>query len=165
MNCGAIIYRTYATGTARSPPYSTKILLRRDVPRGVKLVTVIDCVKHCSSFYEKISMSSASNKSLKQLTGVESCQCRKGRIQRNHIACAILVWLRLKDLARYTDQTIYQIKHGLLSNPPRSATKTSGCSHAYPLVVGREARLSRAIACDSCVSPDLFYFQGSVFVN
>ena len=28
---------------------------------------------------------------LKQLTGVESCQCRKGRIQRNHIACAILV--------------------------------------------------------------------------
>ncbi len=32
------------------------------------------------------------------------------------IACAILVWLRLKDLARYTGQTIYQIKHGLLSN-------------------------------------------------
>ncbi|EGJ33881.1 hypothetical protein [Moorena sp. SIO3A5] len=30
---------------------------------------------------------------LKQLTGIESCQGRKGRIQRNHIACAILVWL------------------------------------------------------------------------
>jgi hypothetical protein len=53
---------------------------------------------------------------LKQLTGIESCQCRKGRIQRNHIACAILVWLRLKDLAYKTGQTIYQIKHGLLSN-------------------------------------------------
>jgi hypothetical protein len=50
------------------------------------------------------------------LTGIESCQCRKGRIQRNHIACAILVWLRLKDLAYQARQTIYQIKHGLLSN-------------------------------------------------
>jgi hypothetical protein len=29
------------------------------------------------------------HRELKQLTGVESCQCRKGRIQRNHIACAI----------------------------------------------------------------------------
>ncbi|GAB1543663.1 hypothetical protein NUACC21_63390 [Scytonema sp. NUACC21] len=46
----------------------------------------------------------------------EPCQCRKGRIQRNHIACAILVWVRLKDLAYTTGQTIYQIKHGLLSN-------------------------------------------------
>jgi hypothetical protein len=53
---------------------------------------------------------------LKQLTGIESCQCRKGRIQRNHIACAILVWLRLKNLAYRSGQTIYQIKHGLLSN-------------------------------------------------
>lgn len=56
------------------------------------------------------------HRELKQLTGIESCQCRKGRIQRNHIACAILVWLRLKELAAQTGQTIYQIKHGLLSN-------------------------------------------------
>jgi len=56
------------------------------------------------------------HRELKQLTGVESCQCRKGRIQRNHIACAILVWFRLKILAYKTGQTIYQIKHSLLSN-------------------------------------------------
>jgi len=56
------------------------------------------------------------HREFKQLTGVESCQCRKGRIQRNHIACAILVWLRLKSLAYKTGQTIYQIKHSLLSN-------------------------------------------------
>jgi len=57
------------------------------------------------------------HRELKQLTGVESCQCRKGRIQRNHIACAILVWLRLKTLAYKTAQTaFYQIKHSLLSN-------------------------------------------------
>ena len=27
-----------------------------------------------------------------QLTGIEGCQCRVGGIQRNHIACALLVW-------------------------------------------------------------------------
>ena len=56
------------------------------------------------------------HRELKQLTGIESCQCRKARIQRNHIACAILVWLRLKDIADQTGQTIYQIKHALLSD-------------------------------------------------
>ncbi len=54
------------------------------------------------------------HRELKQLTGVESCQCRKARIQRNHIGCAMLVWLRLKDIAYKTGQTIYQLKHGLL---------------------------------------------------
>ena len=53
---------------------------------------------------------------IKQLTGIESCQCRKVRIQRNHIACAMLVWVRLKSLAYKTGQTIYKIKHNLLSN-------------------------------------------------
>jgi hypothetical protein len=56
------------------------------------------------------------HREVKQLTGIESCQCRKGRLQRNHIACAILVWLRLKHLAYQTGQTVYQIKHNLLSN-------------------------------------------------
>jgi hypothetical protein len=50
----------------------------------------------------------------KQLTGLEDCQCRKARIQRNHIACSLLVWVRLKTLAYQTGQTIYQLKHGLL---------------------------------------------------
>ena len=50
----------------------------------------------------------------KQLTGIEDCQCRKARIQRNHIACALLVWSRLKMLAHQLGRTVYQIKHGLL---------------------------------------------------
>ena len=50
----------------------------------------------------------------KQLTGIERCQCRMGRIQRNHIACSLLVWSRLKHLAYQSGRTIYQIKHGLL---------------------------------------------------
>ena len=55
------------------------------------------------------------HREIKQLTGVDACQCRKGRIQRNHIACALLVWTRLKTLAYQSGQTIYQIKHGMLS--------------------------------------------------
>src|SRR5215210_518823 len=52
----------------------------------------------------------------KQLTGIERCQCRGGRIQRNHIACALLVWSRLKHLAYQRGRSIYQIKHGLLQD-------------------------------------------------
>ena len=56
------------------------------------------------------------HRELKQLTGVESCQCRLARIQRNHINCAMLVGIKLKDLAYKTGQTVYQLKYGLLSN-------------------------------------------------
>ncbi len=52
----------------------------------------------------------------KQLTGLEGCQCRKARIVRNHIACAILVWIRLKQVANQTKQSVYRLKHGLLSD-------------------------------------------------
>lgn len=50
----------------------------------------------------------------KQLTGIERCQCRSGRIQRNHIACSLLVWTRLKQLAYRSGKTVYRIKRGLL---------------------------------------------------
>jgi len=56
------------------------------------------------------------HRELKQLTGIEKNQCRKARIQRNHIACAMLVWIRLTDIARKTQQTAYRIKHGLLND-------------------------------------------------
>jgi hypothetical protein len=52
----------------------------------------------------------------KQLTGIEGCQCRKARIVRNHIGCAILVWIRLKQVAQQSQCTIYQVKNGLLSD-------------------------------------------------
>lgn len=60
----------------------------------------------------------------KQLTGIESCQCRKARIVRNHIACAILVWVRLKQVAVETNQTLYKVKHGLLSDYLRLQLKS-----------------------------------------
>jgi hypothetical protein len=52
----------------------------------------------------------------KQVTGLERCQCRTARIQRNHIGCALLVWISLKHLAVQTNRTIYQLKHGLLDD-------------------------------------------------
>lgn len=52
----------------------------------------------------------------KQTTGIEGCQCRLARIQRNHIACAMLVWIRLQRVAHDTASTIYQLKQGLLDN-------------------------------------------------
>lgn len=60
----------------------------------------------------------------KQLTGLEKCQCRKARIVRNHIGCAFLVWLRLKQVATATQQTIYQVKHNLLSDYLRCQLKS-----------------------------------------
>lgn len=60
----------------------------------------------------------------KQLTGLEGCQCRKARIVRNHIACAILVWVRLKQVAQETQRTIYRVKHDLLSDYLRQQLKS-----------------------------------------
>lgn len=56
------------------------------------------------------------HREVKQLTGLEHCQCRKARIQRNHIACAFLVWVRLTELAHQTKKTLYGLKHGLLDD-------------------------------------------------
>ena len=60
----------------------------------------------------------------KQLTGIEACQCRKVRIVRNHIGCALLVWVRLKQLAYETHRTIYKVKNGLLSDNLRQQLKS-----------------------------------------
>jgi hypothetical protein len=56
------------------------------------------------------------HRGLKQLTGTEKCQCRKGRSQRNHIACCYHAWLSLKVKAKELGKTVYQTKHDLLSD-------------------------------------------------
>ena len=52
----------------------------------------------------------------KQMLGIEKCQCRKARAQKNHIGCAILAWHCLTRLARKLRTNIYALKNGLLSN-------------------------------------------------
>lgn len=71
------------------------------------------------------------HRELKQLTGVEKCQCRKARIQRNHIACAVLVWNRLTEVARKANSTIYAVKRGLLTNYLRQELKTPAISMIF----------------------------------
>lgn len=56
------------------------------------------------------------HREVKQVTGIAECQCRKGRIQRNHIGCALLVWVRLKALAAKAGTSVYQLKQGLLND-------------------------------------------------
>ena len=55
------------------------------------------------------------HREVKQLTGLEKCQCRLSRIVGNHIGSAFLVWVSLMRKASETGQTLYQVKHGLLS--------------------------------------------------
>jgi hypothetical protein len=49
------------------------------------------------------------HREIKQLTGIEACQCRTAVIQRNHIGCAMLVWARLKNLAYQTGRNVYDL--------------------------------------------------------
>lgn len=57
-----------------------------------------------------------SYRDVKQFTGIEACQCRKARIQRNHIHCALLVWTRLREVSYASGRSIQQLKRGLLSD-------------------------------------------------
>lgn len=55
------------------------------------------------------------HREIKQTLGIEKCQCRLARAQKNHIGCAILVWHHLSSLARKMKTNIYALKSGLLS--------------------------------------------------
>lgn len=46
----------------------------------------------------------------KQLTGIEKCQARTNRSQRNHILCCALVWVFMANTAYQQKTTTYQIK-------------------------------------------------------
>ena len=55
------------------------------------------------------------HREIKQLTGLKFCQCRREKIQKNHIAYAMLVWNNLKKIANNLGKTIDQLKHQLSS--------------------------------------------------
>ncbi len=64
----------------------------------------------------------------KNVTGLESSQCRSQRAQRNHIACAMLVWVRLNQLAQQTRKNVYQLKQGLLDSYMREQLRSPAIS-------------------------------------
>jgi hypothetical protein len=70
------------------------------------------------------------HRELKQVTGVENCQCRKNRLQRNHIGCAMLVWTKLKLVAYETKRSIYQVKFGLLQDYLKNQLKNPSIQFA-----------------------------------
>ena len=53
------------------------------------------------------------HREIKPLTGVQKCQCRNQRIQRNHIAGSYLVEVYFKSIAKKTNTTVYKIKENL----------------------------------------------------
>jgi hypothetical protein len=51
------------------------------------------------------------HRELKQLTGIENCQCRKQRSQPNHIACCYQAGLALKVKATQLVKPVYALNH------------------------------------------------------
>ena len=54
------------------------------------------------------------HRELKQLTGIEKCQCHKQRAQRNHMACCYQAWLAIKVKAAALGKTLYELVGDLL---------------------------------------------------
>jgi DDE superfamily endonuclease len=71
------------------------------------------------------------HREVKQITGLELCQCRLGRSQRNHFGCAVLVWMRLKSIASQTGQTVYQLKQNLLDDYMRAVLRDPPIKMAF----------------------------------
>jgi hypothetical protein len=63
------------------------------------------------------------HKEVKQTLGIASCQCRKQRSQRNHIACSLLAYVKLKKLCQEKQITIYKLKRIQLDEYMRWITK------------------------------------------
>ena len=55
------------------------------------------------------------HREVKQTLGLEKCQCRSAKAQRNHIGCVILAWNYLSNLAEELKMNIYSIKKKMLS--------------------------------------------------
>jgi hypothetical protein len=67
-----------------------------------------DGVRNASAIRWKIE---EFHRELKQTTGIEKCQARSQRSQRNHINLCIQAWMVLKTAARSNNRTIYEQKN------------------------------------------------------
>lgn len=63
------------------------------------------------------------HRELKQLTGIEKCQCQRAWAQRNHIACCYHAWLALKIYAAKLKKTLYRVQNELISDYLRAELK------------------------------------------
>jgi len=67
----------------------------------------------------------------KRMLGMEKCQCRSARAQKNHIGCAILVWHCLTKLARTLKTNIYALKNSLLSEYMKEELKNPSIPFSF----------------------------------
>jgi SRSO17 transposase len=63
------------------------------------------------------------HRELKQLTGIEKCQSRKSRSQRNHISYAYQAWFALKRKAAEMEKTVYTVRTELFSEYLKAVLK------------------------------------------
>jgi len=63
------------------------------------------------------------HRELKQLTGIEKCQARKARSQRNHISYCYQAWFALKRKAKETGETVYTLHNTLFSDYLKTVLK------------------------------------------
>lgn len=85
-------------------------------------------VKEICGFRRKVEQF---HREIKQTAGIEKCRCRKARLVRNHIGCAILARGRLKQVAEQSAQTIYALKSNLLSDYLRQQLKNPGINMTF----------------------------------
>lgn len=63
------------------------------------------------------------HRELKQLTGIEKCQARKARSQRNHISYCYQAWFALRRKAKETGETVYALHNALFSDYLKTVLK------------------------------------------
>ena len=63
------------------------------------------------------------HRELKQLTGIEKCQARKARVQRNHISYCYSAWFSLKQKARELKTNVYALHNDLFSEYLKAVLK------------------------------------------
>lgn len=76
-------------------------------------ITTPDSVKKVNGMRWNIE---SFHREIKQITGLEACQCRKNRSQRTHINCCLRVWLWLKQEAVKLKTTVYQLKQNQMDD-------------------------------------------------
>lgn len=63
------------------------------------------------------------HRELKQLTGIEKCEARKARSQRNHISYCYSAWFSIKQKARDLQTTVYALHNDLYSQYLKTVLK------------------------------------------
>lgn len=86
--------------------------------------TLTNYAEHTEQFSQDMANRYLAGDEIRPRLVWENVERRKSRIVRNHIGCAILVWVRLKQVAHDTQRIIYRVKHALLDDYLRQQLKS-----------------------------------------